>query len=99
VTDIEMTKACAEAMGLNVIGEAHNGHAYWVEDDEVHDQCIYSPLTKDYQAMALVKRFRLDIHSRSDLNGWYAGNNAGMVPHVDLNHAIVEYVAKMQGEL
>ena len=52
----------------------------------------------DAQAMALVKQFGLDIHCRTDRNGWYVGVNGGdwMVPHADLNAAIAECVAKIQ---
>ena len=58
----------------------------------------FDPLHDDAQAMALVKKFGIEIHSRTDRNGWYAGINEEdeMTPHADLNRAICECVAKMQ---
>ena len=59
---------------------------------------VYDPLNDDAQAMALVKKFGIEIHCRTDRNGWYAGIywENGMVSHSDLNRAICETVAKLQ---
>jgi hypothetical protein len=46
MTDLEMTKLCAEAMGVDEV-EVGSGRSYW-------------PLTEDAQAMALVKKFMLN---------------------------------------
>jgi hypothetical protein len=90
MTDLEMTKLCAEAMGLKSRPTKHN-------DQDVlpmHDG--YDPLHDDAQAMALVKEFNLRI-------GWFpepgvAGNWGAYTYNADLNRAIVECVAKMQKE-
>ena len=91
MTDLELTRLCAEAMGM--------GHSMGAVTKQVlvlqnRQWEYYDPLHDDAQAMQLVKRFRLGI-------GW---NNAWRVmsqvclteSHPDLNRAIVEAVAKMQ---
>jgi hypothetical protein len=95
MTDLEMTKLCADAMGIKVVFAAGRWYinSYW-------EDC-YSPLDLDDHAMALVKRFKL--HTFTNLDGdrdvWvclddYDNRNHGNAS--DLNRAIVECVAKMQ---
>ena len=80
MTDLEMTKLCAEAMGPSG-----------------RDERTYDPLHDDAQAMALVKKFQINI-------AWYEVNmprptfepTVYMWRKKDLNRAIVECVAKMQ---
>jgi hypothetical protein len=95
LTDEEMTKLCAEAMGLST----------WLDARGIlclHDSMCseYEPLYDDWQAMALMKRFMISID-------WYVDGEATVVLpttdttpsiHVDgpLNRAVVECVAKMQ---
>ena len=93
MTDLEITKLCAEAMGyrLNIVGD----YCYLPSDRE------WNPLHDDAQAMAMVKRFRLDVSGvyakwqackvRGDFSGTLAEAMAD-----DLNRAICECVARMQ---
>ena len=65
MTDLEMTKLCAEAMGIKA--------SDW--DNEYHGSIPpakppYDPLLDDAQAMALVKRFCLDIEFYARLPIW-----------------------------
>jgi hypothetical protein len=99
MTDLEMTKLCAEAMGTPP----------WVVGDQDPDSEWYWPLRHDRQAMALVKRFGLDIFAPEECDeGWGVTCQGDSVtrhfpnaPHgfsvtrPDLNRAIVECVAKM----
>ena len=93
MTDLEMTKLCAEAMGYR---ELNDDFLYEDEEGSVRS---YTPLVDDAQAVALVKRFRLELTcGRGDV--WIASNR-GTTDYVsgnsaDLNQAIVECVAKMQ---
>jgi hypothetical protein len=90
VTDLEMTKLCAEAMGFHPLAEMLISGKY----DPLHD---------DAQAMALVKKYLIEIHY---WNGWRCGlvNDCTETTHTlghnthntDLNRAIVECVARMQ---
>ena len=90
MTDFEMTTLCAEAMGVPL-------------------DRAYDPLNDDTQAMALVKRFQFVIErdpKRSDYFGvtLFPPRVDGktqvtqVVRHApNLNRAIVECVAKLQG--
>lgn len=89
--DLEITKLCAEAMGLTS-WQALEGR--------------YDPLHDDAQAMALVKKFRLEIRQQATgtdehpgaplwgisgcLYGWKNAEDE------NLNRAICECVARMQ---
>lgn len=99
MTDLEMTKLCAGAMGID--------HRYCEAGNPVNSaEPIYFPLHDDAQAMALVKRFKLDLDSpKGGLDDeWCAGygddHSLTCSPIFqssrDLNRAIVECVAKMQ---
>ena len=96
MTDLEITKACAEAMGLATIEEYH-----WpiVQDDMQCWMRVYDPLHDDAQAMALVKKLHLEIHA---YDGWCVrksdGQGGGSQWHCEdnLNRAICECVAKMR---
>lgn len=100
MSDLEMTKLCAEAMGIKcrVVDdcyiEAQVEPTYWIG---------YAPLMNDEQAMALVKRFGLSpmvVHYDSKGKIWSVsdidGNCHGGLHDDDLNRAIVECVAKMR---
>lgn len=109
MTDLEMTKLCAEAMGLS-------GHpvrdgmemwtdAGWAEHKDAlvlhHTQWQYwNPLHDDAQAMALVKKLGLWIDRDSESLVWgVQGSNPDEdfgTYNIDLNRAIVECVARMQ---
>jgi len=83
MTDLELTKLCADAMGGVVTHELPRGHkgAGWIRLDGK----IFSPLKDDVQAMALLKRFPIDC-----LNAMCREGSA------DFNRTICEAVANMQ---
>ena len=98
MTDLEITKLCAEAMGLTRATWAHNPKTFVTHcDDEGVDQ-VFDPLQDDAQAMALVKK--LDMEIRNHAEGWRVDTDpfGTLVWAVgsDLNRAICECVAKMQ---
>lgn len=90
MNDLEITKLCAEAMGRKIVCE-------WV-------LLKYNPLHNDAQAMALVKRFHIQIWpevKRSLREHIYTGwttfiFGTGTATSTNLNRAICECVAKMQ---
>ena len=86
MTDLEITKLCAEAMGVDF----SKGYAtlMCMECDEYG--ITYAPLHDDAQAMALLKRFRLDLTISAMLFNWSRGHGEH-----DLNRAICERVANM----
>ena len=96
MTDLEITKLCAEAMGLTrVEGVMHNGVRVGFYDPAIH----YRPLHDDAQAMALVKKFKLQIETHYDGDGWWLAKTKGS--HSDLmcsnlNRAICKCVAETQ---
>src|SRR5690242_4069154 len=97
VTDLEMTRLCAEAM-------FHNAPIH-IMRDEGQDSVVvstldwgglYDPLNDDAQAMALVKRFKPYIGHVGDKLTAFIHAREPIRPHESLNRAIVECVAKMQ---
>lgn len=97
MTDLEMTKLCAEEMGLNWEAEqkriaARDGK--WLNGYETP---LYDPLHDDAQAMALVKQF--DLNLQPDHEGWCVSDYTGdkvKTRNANLNRAIVECVAKIR---
>ena len=98
LSDLEITKRCAEAMELISDGVDSSGSPSSIK---VRPNCKnYDPLHDDAQAMALVKEFEIDlIYGRGT---WLAtvgkktGKSAdGQADLPDLNRAICECVAKM----
>ena len=109
MTDLEMTKLCAEAMELTVVRADEFG--VFVEDDDLADaanatgcnSCSlppwrYDPLHNDAQTMALMKRIKLMADWRGDPEGdvWQVEGESSWSMNHDLNGAIVECVARMQ---
>ena len=108
MTDLEITRLCAEAMGYTVEIASRpklKRHlkplpkAVWGIGK--YDRLLYDPLHDDAQAMALVKKLGLDIQqfywddplvSKHDAQGELLGE----ARNADLNSAICECVAKMQ---
>jgi hypothetical protein len=93
MTDIEMTRACAELMGYNGLSD-HWGRrpAFTTETG------VYDPLRDDAQAMALVKLFELSIYQHQNIATVTAYKYGGY--RVDktlseLNRAIVTCVANL----
>ncbi len=105
MTDLEMTKLCAEAIGIKVADD--NGVLLYgpFRDNEGGSVFeTYEPLDDDAQCMALMKRFCLDItpHNDGDHIVFFVrqfntlSDRQPSVENDDLNRAIVECVAKMQ---
>ena len=110
MTDLEITKLCAEAMGL--CGHpVREGMEMWTKEGwgnnkdaiVLHHSCwrIWNPLHDDAQAMALVKKLDLEIHR--PWGGWMVVpvvyQRRAMELHSSdhsLNRAICECVAEMQ---
>lgn len=96
MTDLEMTKLCAQAMGyeLDELGNAI------INADFV----LYDPLHDDAQSMALVKKLGMDCVVIGGEKQWWSVSVRINHPtfaviqseHIDLNRAICECVAKMQ---
>ena len=108
MTDIELTRLTAEAMGipfreLNVLGstfivaDTDEGNLIYLHG---HGACsVYNPLKDDAQAMALVKKFELRCRTyiKREWQVW-APDQAETTDasNGDLNRAICECLAKMQ---
>jgi hypothetical protein len=102
MNDLEMTRLCAEAMGLRIVDDFSDCHpsvsGVEIEISPRIASTRYDPLHNDAQAMALAKRFKLNIGQLSDgkfckvfvMEPYAEGEST------DLNRAICECVAKMQ---
>ena len=93
MTDLEITRLCAEAMGCIVfepVGtqwDAKMPNGAWL--------CNYDPLHDDVQVMALAKRFTLCcLWGGTDWEVNHYGEGTAL--NADLNRAICECVAKIQ---
>jgi hypothetical protein len=84
MTDMEMTKLCAEAMGTPP----------WVVGDQYPDSEWFWPLRHDAQAMALVKKLGLYIscYKKNGTLVWQVSDDdlVWTEAQPDLNRAIVE---------
>lgn len=107
MTDLEITKLCAEAMGLLVYypfgGCPYIRWTRWFDRDTSDEDGAlksYQPLDDDTQAMALVKKFHLDISAGHGFDGGVFRvrrfTEGVAAESTDLNRAICECVAKMQ---
>jgi hypothetical protein len=102
LTDLEMTKLCAEAIDL-ALCKQHSQDWPRYFDGSIGDygaDVRYEPLHDDAQAMALVKKFNLGLG-----RVWQGDKPAGWsvflhgeqeINWTDLNGAIVQCVARMQ---
>ena len=104
MTDLELTRKCAEAMDIEVVepGPQSEPPEYWMYHDNEDGWREYDPLHDDAQAMALVKKFRLRLSFNIFGNWWTAkeilandGSPAQEESDSDLNRAICECVAAM----
>ena len=106
MTDLEMTKLCAEAMGWRPTGKRKDFDtvkAIPVEQFPSAPHYQYAPLCDDASAMALVKKFHLEIQPPDPENkNWVVFHYIGLFgdgqEDLDLNRAIVMCVASMQEE-
>lgn len=106
MTDLEMTKLCAVAMGWRPAGTRKDFDivkAIPVEQFPGAPHYQYAPLKDDSSAMALVKKFGLVIEPDGDWGvSWINTSRVSGLKSVtvrfaaDLNRAICECVAKMQ---
>lgn len=113
MTDLEIVKRCAEAMGWVVkptsqeYGQGRPFRVYDKEDDWViygigdgWSIAKFDPLHDDAQAMALLKKFKVELLiDKSDQ--WYAktfGIGSPCIANADLNRAICECVANLEAK-
>lgn len=106
MTDLEMTRLCAEALMFSMWGALDYDEGSYVE---VHaDGTVevlmndgwddYDPLTNSAQAWELVRRFRVGIgwHQNSDCIATVETREIPAAGTPDLNRAVVAIVAHMQ---
>ena len=103
MTDLEITKLCAEAMAYRCTGGSCSEPAVRVEipvelsGQGHYREFAFDPLHDDAQCMELFKKFISRCGKRETGYWWvedHFGNAAGM--HKDLNRAICECCARMQ---
>jgi len=92
MTDLEITRLCAEAMEHVIDNRWPNLGVYVLTSEKSFH---YDPLHDDRQAMALVKMFRLNI-SQYSTGLSFACHAYGEGESDNLNRAICECVANMQ---
>ena len=102
MTDLEITRLCGKAMNLDLVQRnAKKSSGYWSMELCKH----YDPLHDDAQAMALVRKFRLNIvyigiresPSTRAVEWWCMDVTQHFEgPGDTLNQAICECVAKMR---
>ena len=91
MTDLEMTRLCAEAMGLTIEQQGYETRAIKVREHWP----TYDPLRDDAQAMALVKKFPWQAFmALTDLGYGKSWSPLGN----EFNRSVVECAAKMQQE-
>ena len=97
MTDLEITKLCAQAMGLQYF----SGTKYVSLVHPEGNSDSYDPLQDDAQAMALVKRWYVVISHAGEK--WLVTRGQILpdewVANENLNRAICECVAKMMKEV
>ena len=101
MTDLEITKLCAEAMGHTpVSGTDGIGNVMiWTHTGKTPTTIgaqIYDPLHDDAQAMVLVKKYQLHITPPEESDEWIVTGVSRFSGSHDLNRAICECAAKMQ---
>lgn len=101
MTDLEMTKLCAEAVepkwtgvGSSNIWRYVSGWSQGDRREERYVRSTYDPLHDDAQAMALVKKLRLTVGAWPE--SFHVIGKGADTWNDDLNRAIVECVVKMQ---
>ena len=100
MTDLEINRLCAEAMGIDLEAEADRADARQGKWLHGYEKPLYNPLHDDAQAMALVKKMRLDILApleKAPRKIWVASYGVlHQTESFDLNQSICECVVKMQ---
>ena len=103
MTDLEIVKKCAEAMGHDVSVDIRGNVFFKTDGTKKTYRTDYNPLHDDTLAMALVKRFRLQIET-FEVGQWSVFTHELAMTQgqmysadgYDLNRAICECVAKME---
>lgn len=99
LSDVEIVRACAEAMGYAITGTHHGGLPLMTRE-----RGIYDPLRDKAQAVALVERFRLSLnhncngHRDSWCAQWFNDDEIDdeiEVSDHDLSRAICTCVARL----
>lgn len=106
LTDLEITRACAKAMGYRIIENDLLPGIYCgdLPPRRNFTSNQYDPLHDDAQAMALVKRFRINIDQDKNYNdgvpfiAWARLPDGGWHSAPDLNRAICLCVAALAQE-
>jgi hypothetical protein len=102
LTDLEMTRLSAEAMGLPLMPHMDGDERCFLQDPanqhSYYPVRVYWPLENDAQAMALVKKFSLCVDKVDGKWGAWERKTDSDGFSDELNRAIVECVAKMQAE-
>lgn len=106
MTDLEITKLCAESLGWKWIAAGPSRGSVWVAARYVFDGDVvewddnYDPLHDDGQCLALVKRLGLNVewipesaHIRAR---WLVSTRYVSAAETDLNRAVCSCVAQMQ---
>ena len=95
MTDLEITRFCAQAMGVDVHESTFNSGRIGLFPRTGYE---YEPLHDDAECMALVKKFRLLVDGGNVLWCVHGDVFGSGVINADLNRAICESVARMQQE-
>lgn len=96
MTDLEITRACAEAMELPNLGDVLLTLGFLQSGSSATIACTYDPLHDDAQCMALVKRFLITLERATGIDLWYAQIFAKTsAEDADLNRAICLCVARI----
>src|ERR1035437_1010195 len=101
MTDLEILKLCAEAMGIHYeVSIDRSGENQFVE---IVDECnpgnggAYDPLNDDAQAMVLVKMLNMNIHAYPETDEWGAFlSGQSFSTHKSLNRAICDCIVKLR---
>ena len=103
MTDLEITKLCAEAIGLKytVLPALQGSECFDIESIIFHDgpyPVAYEPLMNDAQCFVLMNKMKLSIDAPSMDGLWHVTDydNGVFTDNESLNRAICECVAKMQ---
>lgn len=104
MTDLEITRLCAEAMGHTLVKEIGIWcipHPTWHDRDTSNKSGalkVYDPLHDDAQAMALVKKLGLSLRLTDPdwWDVWVPLHSTAYANNENLNRAICECVANMQ---
>ena len=101
MTDLEMTKLCAAAIGIEVVAPTHpaskTGLLCGTDGSEGRCEGLYDPLQDYAQAWELVKKMKLNVLFDGDEGASVISEATGLIcRNLYVKRAIVECVAKIQ---